>query len=142
MRICPIASERKNRHDRVCRMRCGTLILGIALPLALAAQVRVDLNQGWSLQSSAKVPEKGEEISADGDRAHDWYRTSVPSTVIAALVKNNVYPDPYFGMNLRAIPGTQYGIGMNFANMAMPDDSPFRVAWWYRTEFQIPAAWK
>ena len=40
-------------------------------------------------------------------------------------------------MNLRAIPGTKYGIGMNFANMAMPEGSPFRVAWWYRTEFQV-----
>ncbi len=24
----------------------------------------------------------------------------------------------------------------------MPEDSPFKVAWWYRTEFKIPADYK
>jgi exo-1,4-beta-D-glucosaminidase len=42
-------------------------------------------------------------------------------------------------MNLRSIPGTKYKIGANFSNEEMPHDSPFRVSWWYRTEFEIPA---
>jgi exo-1,4-beta-D-glucosaminidase len=65
---------------------------------------------------------------------------SVPTSVVAALVSNGVYRDPYFGMNLRSIPGTTYNIGMNFANLPMPADSPFAVPWWYRTEFRLPAA--
>lgn len=57
-----------------------------------------------------------------------------------ALVAAGVYPDPYFGMNLRAIPGETYPIGEQFSNLPMPDDSPFRASWWYRTEFSLPAA--
>ncbi len=31
-----------------------------------------------------------------------------------------------------------YAIGENFSNGAMPEDSPFKPAWWYRTEFKLP----
>src|SRR5262249_2544598 len=44
------------------------------------------------------------------------------------------------GMNLRKIPGCSYPIGVNFSNRPMPPDSPFRVSWWYRCEFVLPAA--
>jgi len=106
--------------------------------IAHAQDTRIDLNRGWSIQSSAKVPQSGSEISTAKFQPRGWYPATLPSTVVAALVKNKVYPDPYFGMNLRAIPGTTYNIGMNFANLPMPDDSPFRPAWWYRTEFTLP----
>jgi exo-1,4-beta-D-glucosaminidase len=102
-------------------------------------QLRLSLANGWSLQSSARVPQTGRAISLDSFKTAGWYETSVPSTVLAALVKNNVYRDPYFGMNLRSIPGTTYPIGKNFSNLPMPADSPFNVPWWYRTSFQLPA---
>lgn len=85
------------------------------------------------------MPQKGDAISQEGFQPSDWYRTSVPSTVLAALVNNNVYRDPYYGMNLRSIPGASYPIGKNFSNLPMPPDSPFNVPWWYRTSFQLPA---
>ena len=66
----------------------------------------------------------------------------MPTTVFAALVKQKVYPDPLFGMNLRSIPGVTYPIGTNFSNLPMQPDSPFAVPWWYRTEFTVPAAYK
>ncbi|HEV2288788.1 MAG TPA: glycoside hydrolase family 2 protein [Candidatus Acidoferrales bacterium] len=62
----------------------------------------------------------------------------MPSTVLAALVADKTYPDPYFGMNLRKIPGTTYPIGTIFAKQAMPKDSPFACSWWYRKEFSLP----
>jgi len=34
--------------------------------------------------------------------AKTWYAVQVPTTVTAALVKQKVYPDPEFGMNLRS----------------------------------------
>ena len=49
-----------------------------------------------------------------------WYPTSVPSTVLATLVENGVYDNPYFGMNLKKIP-----------------QEPYKQPWWYRTEFQL-----
>ncbi|MGD0920582.1 MAG: sugar-binding domain-containing protein [Terriglobia bacterium] len=99
----------------------------------------LNLREGWAIQSSAKVQEKGEVLSTTKFTPTGWYSTGVPATVLAALVANKVYPDPYFGMNLRSIPGTSYPIGQNFSPRPMPPDSPFRVSWWYRTEFRLPA---
>lgn len=105
---------------------------------AAAPGSRFTLTGGWAIQSSAKVEEPGNVISSSGFQTEGWYPTRVPSTVFAALVKNGVYPDPNFGMNLRSVPGTSYPIGANFANLPMPSDSPFRPSWWYRTKFQLP----
>ena len=59
--------------------------------------------------------------------------------MLAAQVAAGVFPDPYFGMNLRQIPGTDYPIGRIFANLPISQDSPYRCGWWYRTEFTAPA---
>src|SRR5712691_7101391 len=100
------------------------------------------LRDGWTLQSSAKLEQKGEVISTPHFQAKSWYTVTVPTTVVAALVKQKVYPDPYFGMNLRQFPGVTYPIGANFSNIAMEPDSPFAVSWWYRKEFVLPADYK
>ena len=76
-----------------------------------------------------------QEFSTEG-----WLNTTVPSTVLAAQVAAGVYPDPFFGMNMRQIPGETYPLGKNFIRMPMPPDSPYRCGWWYRTEFEAPAA--
>ena len=98
----------------------------------------VRLSESWAIQSSAKITDKGDAISTVGYKSAGWYSTPMPSTVVAALVRNHVYPDPYFGMNLRSFPGVSYPIGVNFSNLDMPPDSPFRDSWWYRTEFTLP----
>lgn len=113
---------------------------GAAPPRAGSAQLQ--LKDGWAIQSSAHISEKGDVLSTTKFSPKDWYPTSVPSTVLSALVNDKVYPDPYFGMNLRSIPGTEYPIGGNFSNIEMPADSPFRPSWWYRTEFQVPADYR
>jgi exo-1,4-beta-D-glucosaminidase len=107
-----------------------------------AADVRLDLREGWAIQSSAEVKAGGEAISTPGFATAGWHKASVPTTVVGALVADGTYPDPHYGMNLRKISGTSYKVAHNFSNVAMPDDSPFRVPWWYRTEFTIPAAAK
>jgi exo-1,4-beta-D-glucosaminidase len=98
------------------------------------------LRDGWILQSSCKVAEKGETLSTPAFRPKDWYAVTVPTTVVAALVGHKIYPDPFFGMNLRSFPGVTYPIGANFSNVAMQQDSPFIVPWWYRKEFILPAS--
>lgn len=103
---------------------------------------RLALASGWSLQSSAKVKEGGEVLSRARYAAQDWHHVQVPTTVVAALVRNKVYPDPMYGMNLRSIPGTTYPIGANFSNLPMPADSPFAVSWWYRDQFTVPETFK
>ncbi|HEX5482908.1 MAG TPA: glycosyl hydrolase family 2 [Terriglobia bacterium] len=101
---------------------------------------RMVLTQGWMIQSSAKAAQSGAVISSANFNPMGWYATTIPSTVFAALVRHKVYPDPYFGMNLRSVPGVSYPIGGNFSMIPMPQDSPFRVGWWYRTQFSLPSS--
>jgi len=105
---------------------------------APAAELRLELREGWAIQSSAKVTPGGEAVSRPGFATSGWHRATVPTTVVSALVADGTFPDPYHGMNLRTFPGTSYEVGTNFSNVPMPADSPFAVPWWYRTEFTLP----
>jgi exo-1,4-beta-D-glucosaminidase len=131
----------------VSKVLSGLLLL-ISFPfsflLCYAAdqQARLPLNQNWALQSSAHVSDTGQTLSQPGHAASGWYSTTLPTTVLATLVKHGVYPNPDFGMNLRQIPGTTYPVGENFSNIPMPQGSPFAVPWWYRTEFEVPASYQ
>src|SRR5579859_7079685 len=107
---------------------------------ALASAGDIHLHDGWAIQPAADVHESGESISQPGYKTRECYRARVPSTVFSALVEDHVYPDPYFGMNLRS--AVSYPVGMNFSNVEMPPDSPFRHSWWYRTEFKLPASYR
>jgi exo-1,4-beta-D-glucosaminidase len=101
---------------------------------------RLALALGWDLQSSAAVRATGQVLSSPTFRPAGWYPASVPTTVFGALVAQGVYPDPFFATNLRDVPGMGYPVAANFANLAMPPDSPFAVPWWYRKEFALPEA--
>jgi exo-1,4-beta-D-glucosaminidase len=107
---------------------------------AVGQTSKMFLRESWRIQSSAQVKEKGDVISTPEFQPRNWYTATVPSTVVGALVADKVYPDPFFDQNLRQIPGCSYPIGANFSNLPMPEDSPFRSSWWYRTEFHLPAS--
>jgi exo-1,4-beta-D-glucosaminidase len=107
-----------------------------------ASEVKLSLHDGWALQTSAKVEAKGEVISTPQFAPKGWHTATVPTTVVAALVKDKTFPDPLFGMNLRDYPGVNYPIGGNFSNIAMAPDSPYAVSWWYRKPFTVPASYK
>jgi exo-1,4-beta-D-glucosaminidase len=94
---------------------------------------QLPLRDGWTVQSSAKEPAPGEQISTAAFQPAGWYPTTVPKTVLAVLVDNKVYPDPYYGTNLKSIPGYLDG---NW--LIMKEGSPFRDPWWYRLEFSVP----
>jgi len=111
----------------------------LAIPCSLNGEKATPLRDNWQLQSACKETAAGESISTAQYQANGWLKTSVPSTVLAAQVKAGVFPDPYFGDNLRKIPGTSYPVGHNFANLPMPADSPYACGWWYRKEFTPPA---
>ncbi|UCH97977.1 MAG: glycoside hydrolase family 2, partial [Candidatus Aminicenantes bacterium] len=80
----------------------------------------IALADGWYIRSSAVCKAAGETISTPGFSVEGWYKTRVPATVLAALVKNNLYKDIYFAKNLEKIPGEQ-----------------FKQSWWYRKEFSL-----
>ena len=100
------------------------------------------LRENWALQSSAKVEAKGDAISSTGFAPQGWHNVSVPTTVVAARVKDKTLPDPFFAMNLREFAGVTYPVGGNFSNIAMQPDSPYAVSWWYRKQFVAPADYK
>jgi exo-1,4-beta-D-glucosaminidase len=115
---------------------CAGAALMMLASAATAAPLALD--KGWTLQSSAKAPAAGDAISRPGYSTDGWHAITVPNTVVGALVEIGVFKDPYFGMNLRSIPGTKYPIGQRFTLLPLPDDSPYKPSWWYRKEFDVP----
>jgi exo-1,4-beta-D-glucosaminidase len=99
------------------------------------------LRDHWTLQSSARINAKGETISTPSFAPDGWHDITVPTTVVAALVKDKSLPDPFFAMNLRQFEGVTYPIGGNFSNLPMQPDSPYAVSWWYRKQFAVPASY-
>ncbi|HRE50691.1 MAG TPA: glycoside hydrolase family 2 TIM barrel-domain containing protein [Flavitalea sp.] len=90
--------------------------------------------QEWTIQSGYHIKGDGNTISSVNYDDSGWYPFTGATTVLAALVKNGVYPDPYYGTNLMQIPGYRHGY-----RLEMPDDSPFKARWWYRSEFDVPS---
>src|SRR5690348_394358 len=113
-----------------------------AAPASLSASPEIILRQNWSVASSADARDGGAVISLPGYATRDWYPATVPTTVLSALVKYQVYPEASTGLNLRSIPGTTYPLFEDFSNLMMPPGSPFRHAWWYRTEFNLPEQYR
>src|SRR6266568_5257414 len=107
-----------------------------------AGQNKLPLREGWTLQTSLRVKANGKAISTAKFVPNGWHHATVPTTVVAALVKDKTLPDPFFSMNLRQFPGVTYPIGGNFSNIPMTPDSPYAVSWWYRKQFAVPAAFK
>src|SRR5580700_1072925 len=111
------------------------------VPESAASSDKLALREHWTLQSSAKVEAKGETISTPAFAPTGWHEATVPTAVVAALVKDKTLPDPFFATNLRQFPGVTYPIGGNFSNIPMQTDSPYAVSWWYRKQFDAPAAY-
>jgi exo-1,4-beta-D-glucosaminidase len=99
-----------------------------------------DLRTGWRLQSACVDKSSGEEISLPDYRPTGWIEAQVPGTVLGSQVAAGVFPDPFFGMNLRKIPGTDYPLGKIFGYFPMSENSPYHCSWWYRTSFAVPGA--
>ncbi len=138
-------------------LSCALLFASCAVFAATppAAANRLDLRNGWQLQSdcviqgsatgpaglkSSGAPElDGEILSSALYHPIGWMSATVPSTIVAAQVAAGVVKDPFYGMNLRKLPGMDYPLGSMFSNLAMLDSSPYKCGWWYRTQFRLPA---
>ena len=98
----------------------ASFTLSVAAPGA-RAQVQehaITLGTGWQIAASAACPHSAGAISTPGFDSAGWHRTTVPATVMAALVRDGTYAEPFAGRNLETI-----------------DTAQFRQPWWYRTEF-------
>jgi len=103
---------------------------------------RIILNDGWLLKSSCLVKEGGEVISTDNFSPQDWYKTTVPTTVLNALIKNGVYPDIRVGLNSFLVPDSsdEFNERHDLAKYSyLPDKrNPWKDPYWYRTKFILP----
>src|SRR2546423_2865605 len=143
--VSPVVVE---QQELAIPSRGGSIMKGIAaatfLVLTVAtssqAQERQMLRDGWFIQSSAKVGVDGAAISSPSYTSTEWYRATVPSTVVGTLVEDGVYRDPFFGMNFRSLPGVTYPVGANFVHTAMEPTSPNAVPGWSRTTFRLPSS--
>lgn len=93
--------------------------------LAQTTPFEKTLKNGWTLESSMKTNSTGDKISQKEFDDSKWYKTTVPSTVMAALIANNEYQDIFMGDNLDKV-----------------DTTRFRTSWWYRNDFTIEDASK
>ena len=102
------------------------LALSFTIYFITSAQNKIPLKDGWAMQSSLAASIKGEDVSAKGYNTAQWYKVSVPTTIIGALLANHVYSfDPFLDTNLGLIKGPQ-----------------FDTSWWFRKGFKLPATQK
>ena len=79
-------------------------------------------NAGWEMIEAPKLHDTNvAALSEPGVNTQEWYDATVPGTVLATLVDQGVYPDPYYGLN----------------NLNIPE-SLNKQDYWYRTEFTVP----
>jgi len=122
-----------------CLLMASTL--GVAVgpePLNYVSDNAVVLHDGWRIQTQALAGEDGAAISQPGFDAAKWFTTTAPTTVLGALVRHGVYPDPYVGTNNMLIPDASDDHNRRFdlAKFShLPDKSN---PWWFRTEFDMP----
>jgi exo-1,4-beta-D-glucosaminidase len=110
---------------------------------AQSAGNRIDLRQGWDMNSSAVAKEDAVAISNQSLKPQGWYSVSVPTTVLNALTKAGVYPDMRIGMNAYQIPDSsdEFNKQHDLARFShLPDKrNPWRDPWWFRRSFILPA---
>ncbi|MHC3469940.1 glycoside hydrolase family 2 protein [Streptomyces sp. 7R007] len=75
---------------------------------------------GYAIQSTAKVADPASAVSSPGYPAAGWYPAGARSTVLAALLADGVYADPFYSTNQQKIP-----------------KADFQVPWWYRSDFTL-----
>lgn len=83
--------------------------------------------EDWFEQNQTKLPAEGKKLSTLSYKPENWYKATVPGTVLTTLVNNKVYEEPLYDENNRPekIP-----------------ESLCRKDWWYRTVVDIPEDFK
>ncbi|HUX58449.1 MAG TPA: beta galactosidase jelly roll domain-containing protein [Bacteroidales bacterium] len=127
---------------------CYLLILCLVIFVPASSQsgtVKQVKLTDFQLQSSALILSSGEDISKlDYQSKVYWFPVKVPSTVLTGLVANNVYPDPYSGLNNMLIPDAsdEFNKKYNLEQFShLPNDlNPWKKPYWYRTTFAVPAS--
>lgn len=105
---------------------CTTLagFIAQAQPATVGQPQKLELRDGWALNSAKDVSEDGSILSRTDYQLQSWHPVKhMPSTVLETLQEDGTYPNLYVGKNMLT---------------EVPQDL-YRQDWWYRTSFQAPA---
>jgi len=123
-----------------------TALLFCGVIHVFASEKKIFLGENWFLQSSTIEKGKGQEISSDEFHPKDWYQTDIPTTVLTALVKNGIYPDPYVGLNNMHIPDASDEFnkenGLDKFSHLPGKINPWKDPYWFWTQFRLPEEFK
>jgi exo-1,4-beta-D-glucosaminidase len=64
----------------------------------------ISLNSGWFIKRASEVNKNGKELSSTQHAQTGWLKSELPSTIMATLVHNGLYQDPYVLQNMEHIP--------------------------------------
>ncbi|HEX7411514.1 MAG TPA: hypothetical protein VF298_05165 [Bacteroidales bacterium] len=97
----------------------------IAINAFSGTPCRIELAENWKLMSSKNLQAEGASISIASFQDDKWYPIRrMPATVLQILQEDGLYPDLYFGKNMRE---------------KVPQDL-YKQDWWYRTTFNAPVS--
>jgi len=82
---------------------------------------KILLKENWLVQQSDKINHSGADLSTTDFSRNNWYKASVPSTIMGVLTANGMYHDIFEGDNYKNTDKKQF------------DDS-----WWYCNQFELP----
>ena len=87
----------------------------------------------WQMHKANECTDPAERISQPGYATTHWMPAIVPGTVLNSLVHNQVYPEPYYGLNNKL----DKGIIPDLAKAGRDF-----YTYWFRTEFNVPESYK
>lgn len=122
------------------------LIIIFTLISSVVNAQQIVLKNNWYIKNSIEVNTKDKDVSSTDFQQQEWYKTSVPSTVLNAFVKSGVYPDPRVGMNNFLIPDVSDSFnskhGLSKYSYLKGGQNPWKDPYWYRTEVVLPKQYK
>lgn len=100
----------------------------------------------WKIINSAELGLDGSIVSTTGADVSGWFDAKVPTTVLNALVKDGIYPDPRIGLNNYRIPDVSdefnRRLGLDKYNYLESGRNPWQDPYWYRTEINLPKSYR
>jgi len=100
-------------------------LLILSTTYLLAQNASYLLHDGWKARKANEVLMDGTEITGPAFKPAGWLDAVVPGTVLTTLLKNELIPDPFFGMNNNLIPDV-HDIGRD------------HYTYWFYKEFDTP----
>ncbi len=98
--------------------------------------------RNWELKSLLQTEADGKTISSADFDEKDWLAVEVPTTVLRALVKAKIYPDPHLDLNNFLIPDASDDLNKRLDlgkySHIKGHPNPFKDPYWFKTEFAVP----